>query len=158
MYWKAFEIRWSDLDANRHLGNTAYVDYMGHTRMGFFENIGLSLPKLEKQQLGAVVFYEHIYYFQEILPGTAVRVSLQLNGLAADGRFFEFHHDFYDSAGTHMAHAEMMGAWIDLSGRRLTGLPEEFLALFNSVERPKGLRVLTKEDTRKFAKSPKNLA
>jgi len=157
MYMKEFEIRWSDLDANRHLGNMAYVDYMGHTRLGFFEKIGMPLSNLVKYQLGPVVFYEHIYYFREILPGTPVRVSLEMMGLAEDGRFFEFHHDFYDPAGTHMAHGEMLGAWIDLSTRKLTGLPPELLKLFDTVDRPPGFRVLTKEDTRRFAKHPKNL-
>jgi acyl-CoA thioester hydrolase len=30
MYLKEFEIRWSDVDANRHLANSAYLNYMAH--------------------------------------------------------------------------------------------------------------------------------
>ena len=35
MYFKDFEIRWSDVDANRHLANSAYINFMSHTRMAF---------------------------------------------------------------------------------------------------------------------------
>ena len=27
MFFKEFEIRWSDTDANRHLANSAYINY-----------------------------------------------------------------------------------------------------------------------------------
>ncbi|MBT8272756.1 MAG: thioesterase, partial [Bacteroidia bacterium] len=42
MYTKQFDIRWRDLDANGHLGNSSYVDFMSHTRMSFFNEIGIS--------------------------------------------------------------------------------------------------------------------
>ncbi|MFT4831888.1 MAG: acyl-CoA thioester hydrolase [Psychroserpens sp.] len=42
MYLKEFEIRWSDIDANGHLGNTAYVNYMSHTRMTFLNELGFN--------------------------------------------------------------------------------------------------------------------
>jgi acyl-CoA thioester hydrolase len=158
MFTKEFEIRWSDVDANRHLANSAYVNFMGHTRMAFFTENGLSLEALETFGLGPVVFYEHIYYFREAFLGTPLSVTLKLAGLADDGRFFEFHHDFYHEDGTHLAHCEMMGAWIDMETRKLTGLPGELLQKLNAVERPADFRVLTKEDTRKNAKLPRNRA
>jgi len=36
MYFKEFDIRWSDIDANRHLANSAYTNFMSHTRMGWY--------------------------------------------------------------------------------------------------------------------------
>ncbi len=158
MYIKEFEIRWSDLDANRHLANSAYVNFMSHTRLSFLTEIGFNLSYIQEYDIGPVVFHEHIYYFREILQGPPIRVSLQLAGLSEDGRFFEFHHDFYNYKGMHMAHCEMMGAWIDLKTRKLTGLPEVLKEPFELVERPASFKVLTKEDTRKYAKRPQDLA
>ena len=60
MYTKQFEIRWSDVDANRHLRNSAYIDYMSHTRMNFMLEQGLSPKELVTFNLGPVAFYEHI--------------------------------------------------------------------------------------------------
>lgn len=157
MYLKEFEVRWSDVDANRHLANSAYINFMSHTRMAFLWELGLSQKNLAAHQIGPVVFYEHMYYFKEVFPGRPVKVSLEVMGMSEDGKFFEFHHNFYNSKGENVAHCEMMGAWMSLKSRSLIALPEELLEIFNTVERPKGFRILTKEDTRKFAKVPKDL-
>lgn len=157
MYLKEFEIRWSDVDANWHLANSAYVNFMSHTRMGFLMELGFNQKTMAQHSLGPVVFYEHIYYFKEAFFGKPVKVSLELLGVSEDGKFFKFHHNFYDAKGINFAHCEILGAWIDLKSRSLTGLPEEFLTAFSKVDKADGYKTLTKEDTRKFAKAPKNL-
>ncbi len=157
MYIKEFDIRWSDLDANRHLANTAYVNYMGHTRMGFFMENGFGQKELAQYNIGPVVFYEHIYYFKEVFAGRPVKVSLELNGLSEDGMYFEFIHNFYDHKGRNFASCEMMGGWIDLKERKLTGLPEELYKIFNDLSHTSHFKILTKEDTRRFSKKPVDL-
>lgn len=157
MYIKEFEPRWSDIDANRHLANSAYISFMTHTRMAFLSELGFTLKNMVVHAIGPVVFYEHMYYFKEVLPGTQVRVSLEVMGMSEDGMFFSFHHNFYDDSGRHLALCEMMGSWIDLKTRKLTVLPPDFLEAFKAAERAAEFKVLTKEDTRKFAKAPKDL-
>lgn len=157
MFVKEFEPRWSDLDANRHLANSAYFNLMSHTRMSFFREIGITQDVLVSRNLGPVVFYEHMYYFREVLPDHPVRVTLEFMGMSGDGMFFEFHHDFYDTAGIHLAHCELMGGWIDMGARKLTSLNPDLLAGFSGAERAPGFRVLTREDTRRGAIRPKNL-
>ena len=155
MYKKEFEIRWSDIDANRHLANTAYVNFMSHTRMGFLMENGFGQEELARHNLGPVVFYEHIYYFREVFAGKPVTVTLQLKGLSEDGMYFEFTHDFYDHKGRNFASCEMMGAWIDLKERKLTGLPDNLFEKLNNLDHTSNFAVLTKEDTRKFGRKPK---
>ncbi|MRI01411.1 thioesterase [Kriegella sp. EG-1] len=157
MYIKDFEVRWSDVDANRHLANSAYLNFMSHTRMSFLLELGLNQKSLAFHKIGPVVFYEHMYYFKEVFPGKPIKVSLEVMGLSEDGKFFEFHHNFYDAKGRNVAHCEMMGAWISLETRNLTGLPNEYLELFDKIERPEGFRVLTKENTRTYSKLPKDI-
>ncbi|WP_422083087.1 acyl-CoA thioesterase [Ulvibacterium sp.] len=157
MYLKEFEVRWSDVDANRHLANSAYINFMSHARMSYLMELGFDQRMMAKHQIGPVVFYEHMYYFKEVFPGKPIRVSLEVMGLSEDGKFFEFHHNFYDAKGRNVAHCEMMGAWMSLETRKLIGLPGELLQVFNATEKPKGFRILTKADTRKFAKTPKDL-
>lgn len=100
MFLKEFEVRWSDVDANRHLANSAYLNFMSHTRMAFLQEIGFEQATLSKLNLGPVIFYEHLYYFKEVFPGKPIRVSCEVVGMSADGRFFEFHHNFYDHSGS----------------------------------------------------------
>jgi acyl-CoA thioester hydrolase len=157
MFLKAFEIRWSDMDANRHLANSSYINFMSHTRMAFLDANGLNLKTLAEMHMSPVVFYEHVYYFKEAFAGKPVNVSLELKGMSPDGMFFEFHHNFYDAKGRNFAHCEMMGAWINLNSRALTALPPEVLERFDALEKAPDFKVLTKEDTRKFAKKPKDL-
>ena len=98
-----------------------------------------------------------MYYFKEVFAGKPVKVSLGFKGMSEDGMFFEFEHNFYDAKGRNFACCEMMGAWMGLADRKLTSLPRIFMDAFEKVERAENFKTLTKEDTRKFAKVPKNL-
>ncbi len=157
MYTKDFEIRWNDIDANRHLANKAYIEFAAHTRMSFLIEHGFDQRLLAKFNVGPVVFYEHIYYFKEVFYGKPVRVSLEVSGLSEDRKFFEFKHNFYDHKGRNFAQCEMMGAWMNLETRKLIALPEEMRQFLDKIELPENFKILTKEDTRKFAKAPVDL-
>lgn len=157
MYIKEFEIRWNDLDVNRHLANKAYIEFASHTRMSFLSEQGFNQRSFIKHNIGPVVFYEHLYYFKEVFAEKPVRVSLELGGLSEDGKFFQFIHNYYDYKGQNFAHCEMMGAWLDLKSRKLVGLPEDMLAFINNTEKPEEFKILTSEDTRKYAKTPIDL-
>lgn len=157
MFFKEFEIRWSDLDANRHMANSAYINFMSHTRMAYLGQLGFNQKSMAVHNIGPVVFYEHVYYFKEAFPGRPVKVSLELVGMSEDGMFFEFRHNFYDANGKNFARCEMMGAWIDLKERKLTGLHDEFLNAFRAMERSGDFKTLTKADTRRFVQVPEDL-
>lgn len=157
MFTKNFDIRWSDLDANRHLANSAYINMMSHTRMEFLNGLGLTMKQMEQNQMSPVVFYEHIYYFREVFPGKPLSVSLEVKGLSEDGTFFEFEHRFYTHEGKNIATCDMMGAWIHLQTRQLTPPTATMLAAFENANRSEDFKILTKEDTRKFGKKPKDL-
>ncbi len=157
MYKKQFEIRWSDVDANRHLANSAYVNFMSHTRVAFFEDHNFSLSNLATFDISPVIFYEHIYYFKEAFLGTPITVSLEVSGLSADGMFFKIEHNFYNHKGENLAHCEILGAWINLKTRSLTALPEHLLSEMNSFPKTEDYKVISKEDTRKHGKKPINL-
>jgi len=157
MYFKEFDIRWSDLDANRHLANVAYVNFVSHTRIGFFIDKGISQAQLAKYNVGPVVFYEHMYYFKEVFQGKPIRVSLEVTGLSDDGGFFEFAHNFYDHKGQHLAHCEILGAWMYLKTRKLIPFPKELEFNLKDFPKSKNFKILTKEDTRKYGKKPVDL-
>ncbi|MEZ4801751.1 MAG: thioesterase family protein [Gelidibacter sp.] len=158
MYLKNFEIRWSDVDANRHLANSAYVNFMSHTRVAFFEEHNFSLSNLAKFDISPVIFYEHIYYFKEAFLGTPIRVSLEIKGFSEDGMFFQIEHNFYNHKGENLANCELLGAWINLKSRSLSAIPEHLIAELEKFPKSKDFKILTKEDTRKFGKKPVNLS
>ena len=157
MYKKQFEIRWSDVDANGHLANSAYTNFMSHARMSFFAEQGFSMPEIIKHGIGPVVFYEHMYYFKESFIGTPITVTIEVSGLSKDGMFFMFEHNFYDHKGRNLAHCEMQGGWIDLKTRKLCALPKPLKELADKFPKSESFKALTKEDTRKHGVKPKNL-
>ena len=158
MYKKEFEIRWSDVDANGHLANSAYVNFMSHTRVGFLNLNGFSLKELVANGLGPIMFSEQIYYFKESFLGQKINVTLEVSGLSEDGMFFTFEHNFYNEKGHHLATCDMMGAWINLKTRQLTELPEHLKILMSEFPRTENFKILTKADTRASGKRPKNLS
>lgn len=157
MYLKQFEIRWSDVDANRHLANSAYTNFMSHTRMAFLIEKGFGMQTLKAHQIGPVVFYEHMFYFKEAFMGKPITVSLEVSGLSADGMFFKFEHNFYNYLGENIAYCEMLGAWMNLTTRKLVPLPDALLSVAETFPRAENFKILTKADTRKHGKMPKNI-
>ena len=157
MYIKEFEVRWNDLDANRHLANSTYLNYMSHTRLSFMMEKGFGQNSMVKHNIGPVVFYEHMFYFKEIFPGEPIRVSLQLKGISEGGMYFEFQHNFYNTKGENMARCNMMGGWIDLKTRKLRDLPKTLFSALTELDKTEDYKILTKEDTRKFKQFPKVL-
>ncbi|WP_369998716.1 acyl-CoA thioesterase [Winogradskyella sp.] len=158
MYKKQFEIRWSDVDANAHLANSAYTNFMSHTRMTFLAENGFTMPEIKKHNVGPVVFYEHMHYFKESFLGAPITVTLEVSGLSEDGMLFMFEHNFYDAKGNNLAFCEMQGGWIDLKERKLTVLPDSLLRLLDKLPKAESFKVLTKADTRKFGVRPKPLS
>lgn len=157
MYIKQFEVRWNDIDANRHLANSAYINFMSHTRLSFMLENGFGQEQMVEHEIGPSVFYEHMFYFKEVFPGKPISVSLQLKGLSEDGRYFSFEHNFYDDKGRNLARCEMMGGWIDLKTRKLCELPQELYKNLDSLERTEDFYVITKEDTRRHGEVPVHL-
>jgi acyl-CoA thioester hydrolase len=157
MYIKEFEVRWNDIDANRHLANSAYINYMSHTRLSYMLENGFGQTKMVAYNLGPVVFYEHMFYFKEVFPGKPLKVSLQLKGLSEDGMYFSFQHNFYDHKGRNIARCEMLGGWIDLKERKLRGLPEELFTNLSALDKTSDYYTITKEHTRKHGQIPVDL-
>lgn len=154
MYTKRFEIRWRDLDANKHLGNSSYVDFMSHTRMSFFKDHNIDLTDMDAHGIGPIVFHEQIYYFREIRLGKPVEVSLEMIGMTEDARFIKFAHNFYDLQGKNLAYSEMLFSWMDLESRKLARLPEDLEKIIRTFPRGKNFSLLIKQELRANGKRP----
>lgn len=154
MYTKEFDIRWSDIDANRHLANSAYVNFMSHTRMGFMIENGLSQKEMVTYNIGPVVFHEQLFFFKEAFQGRPITVTFELGGASEDGMFFKFVHNFYDYKGRNLARGTMQGAWIDLTTRKTIALPDGLKPMLTNAPKTADFKILTKEDMRAHGEFP----
>ena len=106
IYYHKHEVRWSDIDANRHLANTSYVQYCAQTRMAFMAKHKMGVSQLNRWGVGPVILHERYSFFKEIYADQEVIVSLEISGSSEDASIYQFTHKFYLPDGTHCATAE----------------------------------------------------
>lgn len=151
------EIRWSDLDPNQHLANSAYLNFMSATRMKHMVTNGVSYADLKKWQLGPVVLREEIHYFKEVFPGKPVYVSQEVSGLSHEGTFYEIRHNFYNHKGENFARGSMTGTWIDLNTRKIAIPHTEIIEKLMTKDRSADFKILDPKEIRLDDVMPENI-
>lgn len=156
VFYHPFEVRWSDLDANKHLANSSYTQYCAQTRMAFMNAEKMGVTQLGRWGIGPVLLHEQFSFFKEIYADQKVFVSLEISGMSEDASIYRFTHKFYLPDGTHCATSEVTGVWIDMMLRKSTTPPDDVLEAMNKYKSEKTI-VLTKEDFKKFPFRPENI-
>lgn len=154
MYQQKFDVRWSDLDANRHMANSAYQNFMSHTRMAFLIENDFGQREMAQYETGPVIFTEQVFYFKEIHQGKPVTVTCELTGMSEDGSMFSFRHDFYDHKGRNLARGLMTGAWMNLKERKITALHTDLYKKIKDLPKSDDFKTITKADTRSHGQFP----
>jgi acyl-CoA thioester hydrolase len=129
-----FRVGWSHLDANAHMGNTAYLDLAAHVRVMYFAAAGFSIDAFAQLQFGPVVRREELEYFRELRLLDEVRVTLLLAGLSEDASRFRLRNEFWRENGTLVARITSLGGWLDLQVRRLIAPPPGVVTAFRALE------------------------
>lgn len=156
VYYHTFEVRWSDIDANKHLANSAYVEYCAQTRMSFMGKNKMGLSELNRWGIGPVILHEQYSFFKEIYLDQEIKVSLEINGFSEDGGIYRFLHKFYLPDGTHCATSEALGVWIDMMLRKSTTPPDDIL-VFMKRYGSENAEVLTKDHLKALPFRPENV-
>jgi acyl-CoA thioester hydrolase len=135
---RVIQIRWADIDANRHLRHSAYFDYGATIRMMFFSENGLTTQKLEQLQIGPILFREEALFKREIRLEDQITVDVALHCSTVNYSRWSFRHTFTKTDGNIAAIINIDAAWIDLVKRRLT-TPNEFIqSIFEKCPRIEG--------------------
>jgi acyl-CoA thioester hydrolase len=137
-----FEVRWADLDGNRHVRNTAFSEYATHTRFRLLAAHGFSQAKLEELRFGPVMMREEIRYRREVLFGDALRVNVRCAGLALDCSHWRVHQDVFRSDGREVAILTIQGGWIDLGSRRPIVPPADLGSVLQGLPRTRDFEAL----------------
>lgn len=134
-FYRQYRIAWSDIDANRHLANTAYSRLATNVRVEFLAENGLDMKKFEKIHVGPVLLAEKIFYFREAGYNELVTVDLELGGLSPDYDFFRFFQHVYLENGKLSARLELDITWLDLKTRKLYKPDEEFKKIMSALRK-----------------------
>jgi acyl-CoA thioester hydrolase len=120
------QVRWSDIDQNRHLRHSAYYDYGATTRIACFSQHGLTNLKFEELRIGPILFREEAIFKREIKFEDLVTVDLVVVKSTKDFSRWSIRHHIYKEDRTIAAVLNMDGAWIDMTKRKLA-TPNEFI-------------------------------
>ncbi|HVO43571.1 MAG TPA: thioesterase family protein [Aggregatilineales bacterium] len=136
MFSRKFTVRWSDLDANAHMRNTAYMEYAMQVRVAFFEENGFPVAEFARFRFGPVVFRDELVYLKELHLLEEIEVNLLLAGLSSDGaRFVLENHIFRAADGKEAAYVRSEGAWLNLETRKLMAPPEKLHQVLSALGR-----------------------
>ncbi len=130
-----FHSKWSDFDANNHMRHTAYNDFAAEARLRFLMQNGFGVAVMKKHNIGPILFSDTIIYRREIRLGEDLSVELFLEASSKKGERFKIMHHIYNTKGEIAATVSAYLAWIDLSKRKLTAPPIEFLETIKHIEK-----------------------
>lgn len=134
-YNKSYEVRWADMDPNRHMRHSVYLDYAAQTRVSIFSDYGLSINKIAKEGLGPVLFREEIKYWSEVRLMERITVHCKVRWMYKDASRWSFLHQIFKGNDIPVADLIVDGAWIDLNSRRLGAPPESILEIVKKFPR-----------------------
>ena len=144
-YTISVQIRWSDIDANRHLRHSAYYDYGAMMRISFLTAQGLSTDKMEELRLGPVIFREEALFKREIRFGDDITIDLECTAATKDYSRWSIRHTMTKKDRTVAAVLSIDGAWIDLDRRKL-GVPDEHVRkAFDAMPRASDFKEIVKK-------------
>lgn len=120
------QIRWADIDQNRHLRHSAYYDYCAAARVTFLNEHGLTTEKMEEMKIGPVLFREEAVFKREIRLEDKITVDVEILKATADYSRWSIRHHIIRQGDVVAAIVQVDGAWIDLEKRKLA-LPDDFI-------------------------------
>ncbi|GAB1445139.1 MAG: thioesterase family protein [Cyclobacteriaceae bacterium] len=129
------QIRWSDIDQNRHLRHSVYYDYGAMVRMKYLNEHGLTSEKLETLQVGPILFREEALFKREIILEDKITVDVEICSAREDYSRWSLRHTFLKEDGTIAAIINMDGAFLDLTKRKLTQPPDFVKEIFRSFQK-----------------------
>ena len=146
-YSKTYEVRWSDMDPNRHLRHSVYLDYAAQTRVALFSDYGLAIDQIAQIGLGPILFREEIKYLREVSGMEEVTVFCELDWMYKDGSRWSFYHRMVKNGDTPTAELTVDGAWLDLEARKLGTPTEEMIQVMKKMPRSKNFHWIDQKES-----------
>ncbi len=145
-YFQKTTVRWSDLDANRHLANASYMNFTSYARIAFLREFNISMDKLAEYQIGPAILHEQFSFFREAMEGEEIYISVEIGGMSDDGMIYQFIHNLYNQDGVHLCHSELTGVWFSMEKRKMQAPPTEMVENIRRSFEGKIIKTLSKQD------------
>src|SRR5687767_2161859 len=107
---QSIQIRWADIDANRHLRHSVYYDYVAAMIIYVLSAQDLTTTILVEFQIGPVLCIEECIFKREILLEDKITLTLELIKATPDFGRWSLRHQFLKGDGTVAAILNLDGA------------------------------------------------
>lgn len=152
------KVRWSDLDPNRHLANSSYMNFTSFARIEYLRKCGISLEDLAEHKVGPVILREEFSFFKEAHEGQEIIITTAITGNSENGEIFEFEHNLYDkTTGNNLAYSRLVGLWMSMTTRRKMPFPEELQKRLVANLDPENLKIMSIKDLKELPVRAKNV-
>lgn len=141
-FQKTFEVRWADLDANRHVRHTVYNEYATHVRFSYLAAQGFDERAFRERDIGPVLLREETTFHREVMGGDTLTIDIRLAGLSPDGGRFRISHDVVRSDDIKAATVVVDGGWLELVSRKLVRPPPDLLEVLRRARRSEDFQAL----------------
>ena len=142
-YSMTYEVRWTDIDANRHVRYSAYIDAAAELRYRFFTDHDLSPEAFDKLGVGPVYTSLTANFFREVRLGETLTITYLLTGLSPQGVRWKVQHDFLKANGKKAVAVSLEGTILNLTTRQPTMPTPEIMDVFQLVPRSPDFEVLS---------------
>lgn len=142
VYSRTYQIRFSDIDANRHVNYATYIDAAGDMRYQFFAEHGFPPERFEQLGMGIVYTKITTQFLREVLLGETVTITFAVMGLSPQGVRWNVHHDVLKANGKKAVSLDMEGTILDLSTRKPVPPNAELMQIFQRIPRTPDFEVL----------------
>jgi len=135
MKFEIQKFRWSDVDANMHIKNTAYNDLFIEARLSFLRKMGFGMKEFKEYGFGPMVIHEHTFYIKEVRAESEVYIDMMLRGNSEDGRFMKFAQHMFNNKGELCCYMDLTFGWLDTKTRKLAVPVPKLLEAVLNMER-----------------------
>lgn len=142
MRLKKYNFRWSDMDANMHIKNTAYNEIFTQDRLNWLAEIGYAMDRFKELGIGPMIIHEHMYYIKEVRYQLPVYLNLYLKGNSENSRFVELAQHLYNSDGDLSCYLNLTLSWVDIRARKLVAPPEDMIQKLGELEKTEDYKII----------------
>jgi acyl-CoA thioester hydrolase len=136
-YIKIMQLRWADIDANRHVLHSRYYEWGATMRMDFMVKHGLTIEWLEAHNIGPIIFREECNFRKEIRFGEEIMMDVMATGAKKDYSRWKLRHHIMKEGNVLAAIINVEGAWLDLEKRKLATPNDTIIQAFDQFPKTK---------------------
>ncbi|MES1224561.1 MAG: acyl-CoA thioesterase [Bacteroidota bacterium] len=136
-YIKQIQLRWADIDVNRHVLHSRYYEWGATVRMEFLVKHGITVEWLEANNIGPILFREECQFRKEVRFADEIIMDVVLTKAKKDYSRWSLRHHITKADNTLAAIINIDGAWLDLTKRKLATPNETIVKAFELFPKSK---------------------